>query len=75
MDKPDGGSAFPVVGMQQRSDQQFIGVFANGMTLRDYFAAQVLNGRLADSNADMSRHDRVVEAYGIADLMLKERAK
>ncbi len=32
-------------------------------TLRDQFAMAVLNGRLSDSSADMSREERVADAY------------
>jgi hypothetical protein len=67
-----GGQAFPM------------GIHAfEGMTLRDYFAGQALIGLAAAMNsADRRRHrDGLADgreasvAYGIADAMLKERAK
>ena len=79
MDKDDGGSAFPVVGMQQRGDQQFVGVFANGMTLRDYFAARAITalvtlaGTRFSANKEQADDDARI-AYQYADAMLKARA-
>ncbi|TYD05500.1 hypothetical protein NHG68_15440 [Enterobacter sp. Z1] len=48
----------------------------SGMTLRDYFAANVINGILSDPNAglledDLSRYANI--AYKAADAMLKAR--
>lgn len=37
----NGGSAFPLMGMDYRNGQQFQAVYQNGMSLRDYFAAIV----------------------------------
>ena len=46
------------------------------MTLRDHFAAVVLNALLTWSNAcDISPESHAVAAYGLADAMMKERAK
>lgn len=47
-----------------------------GMTLRDYFAAKVINGILSDPNAglledDLTRYANI--AYKAADAMLKAR--
>ena len=53
----------------------------NGMTLRDYFAAQALKGLLAGGFADTIPHDDVEGgrqaacfAYQYADAMLKARS-
>ena len=71
-----GGPAFPLAdscceyGGTNRSD-------ANGMTLRDYFAAKAMQGLIA-SNDDGAgdRIDEIPEyAYVIADAMLKARAQ
>jgi hypothetical protein len=74
MDKEikDGGAAFPVVGMDQRGGQSFIGVFQNGMSLRDWFAGMAISG-LTQQHWDF---DSVIKyTYKIADAMLKEREK
>lgn len=50
------------------------GLVIQGMTLRDYFAAQILNRR--DFNDDyMSRDEWVAICYQYADAMMKERIK
>lgn len=73
----DGGSAFPVVGMQQRANQEFLGVFQTGMTLRDYFAAKAMQGMCANGDADNYEdfEDMAGVAYQMADAMLTERQK
>lgn len=62
-------SAFPVPATE------FHGM-DSGMTLRDYFAAKVINGILSDPNAglledDLTRYANI--AYKAADAMLKAR--
>jgi len=60
--KPDdGGRAFPV----------FVedGLYQQGMTLRDYFAAAAI----AATNPKRTPLGRAVEAYQIADMMLDHR--
>lgn len=72
----DGGPAFPVVGMQQINGQGVIGVFANGMTLRDYLAAKALQGLLRVNrphDIGALRQEYADEAYLLADAMLKAR--
>jgi len=68
----DGGPAFPVVGMDQRGEQQFSAVFNGGMTLRDYFAAHA-------SEKDIEFHrtgpSREAARYAFADSMLAARKK
>jgi hypothetical protein len=44
-----------------------------GMTLRDYFAAKVMQGMLACPATDGYRHDYAKWAYEYADAMLKAR--
>lgn len=70
-EKDNGGPAFPV-GFQQGESIAMKG----GMTLRDYFAAKVIQGLFAcpiqpQSDPEMYARD----AYAVADAMLKERAK
>lgn len=71
-DKDDGGAAFPT------STDCY-----GGLTVRDWFAAQALNGMLAHSTRYQPRqgsfgtwHNAIsVEAYEIADAMLAERER
>ena len=47
-----------------------------GMTLRDYFAAKVMQSMVSSETFfNISSDDLVIESYKIADLMLKERVK
>lgn len=67
-----GGPAFPC-------DWDYIGSSreaANGMTLRDYFAAKALQGLLAQSGGNAIGSDYglgAVWAYQMADAMLESR--
>jgi hypothetical protein len=72
MSADNGGSAFPTRNPEAYSEQ--------GMTLRDYFAAQVAVGAMSaywngDRVNDPSFNDVAKQAYGIADAMLKARTK
>lgn len=71
-----GGPAFPIQGHSTRNGQGFQLVMADGMTLRDYFAASVI-GHLAASplRQEMTIEHDASYAYRIADAMLKERSK
>ena len=52
------------------------GAAADGLTVRDYFAANVLSGWLASfDSAECDEEGLVVFAYRLADAMMKERAK
>ena len=71
--KDDGGPAFP---------HSRLGSDADGMTLRDYFAAKTLSGLLAGLDRDARRFmEREAEpaaamakaCYTMADAMLKAR--
>ncbi|MCM7422330.1 hypothetical protein M8R61_21240 [Enterobacter hormaechei] len=64
-------SAFPIPATEYHG-------MDSGMTLRDFFAAQVINGIISDPNAallqgDLLRHARV--AYKAADAMLMARER
>lgn len=68
--KNTGGTAFPLI--ENRTDE----VVNPGMTLRDYFAGQALQGLISglpdsDCGIDGFAHD----AYMYADAMLEEREK
>lgn len=85
--RPDGGPAFPV-GMNTQHNQYACAV---GMSLRDYFAAQVMTGVTSAmlTNPDAAegfmanakdasitmQRALAVYCYAIADAMLAERAK
>lgn len=70
----DGGPAFPVV-FWDKDAMKFLN---DGMSLRDYFAAKVIQGMVADPNVtNMKLFIEVapIQAYKVADAMLAERAK
>ena len=57
-------TAFPIVASSKE-------IVEEGMTLRDYFAAQCLSGLCARDPFDAKQIANI--AYGIADAMLKQR--
>lgn len=59
----DGGPAFPGYHL------------APGMTLRDYFAGQALQGLCADSELSTTQQRMAKWCFEVADAMLAERAK
>lgn len=63
----NGGPAFP----STLTDDT---LHVPGMTLRDYFAAQAMQGYTA-GKYDLYPHEKAEKAYKIADRMLEERAK
>lgn len=71
MSDKTGGPAFPIVEPPTAGHS-----VTPGMTLRDYFAAKVMQtlvmGHLADS-LDWNAHEEADIAYQIADAMLKAR--
>lgn len=66
----DGGPAFPH--NKELSDGSFS--YHSGMTLRDWFAGQALNGMLSESD-DYSFEGAAKASYEQADAMLAERSK
>lgn len=68
--RDDGGPAYP-----QTMDHCRAAVMGipQGMTLRDWFAGQVMAGLMADSEVDMPPEEYAACAYRNADAMLKER--
>lgn len=76
MSKDNGGPAFSGT-YSARSDQgrgPVVEMHDKGMSLRDYFAAKAMQGRLAVSGyVDFDQGAEM--AYKMADAMLKERAK
>ena len=75
MDKQkDGRSAFPMIESDTHGDGRVFHFSTGGMSLRDYFAAQVLNGMLAsDVKRELKVSEMVRLAYKIADAMIAER--
>jgi hypothetical protein len=70
-EKLNGQRAFPWCG--DLNDCPTINL---GMTLRDYFAAAALQGIVQNTDIyTADENQQSVEAYRIADAMLKERAK
>jgi len=76
MEKDTGGQAFPLpLGSETVEGQE-------GMTLRDYFAAKVMQGVMASGTAIQigtnHKHgmlDMAVAFYSMADAMLEARAR
>ena len=64
--KHNGGPAYPTVAGQT--------VYSNGMSLRDYFAGQVIASVKAWHPADKQGKSAAVIAYEIADSMLAARS-
>ncbi|CAM7712442.1 hypothetical protein [Citrobacter portucalensis] len=70
MSNKTSGPAFPELGnVGCNSDWQS----ESGMTLRDYFAAKAMQGRLANPDWLCSDDRTATEAYQIADAMLRAR--
>ncbi len=63
MNKETGGPAFPFKGAINDS---------SGMTLRDYFAANAMQGLLA-SEVNLPMESFAIRAYKMADAMMKAR--
>ena len=75
--KDDGGPAFPRPAYTTyghpggAKDHPAV----KGMSLRDYFAGQALQGMMANPEKDYYAVDAAREAYAYADAMLAERSK
>ena len=65
----DGGPAFPV-SIPGCGDNG-----ASGMTLRDYFAAKIMQGFASDPTLDWTASGTATVAYKWADAMLEARTK
>lgn len=76
MEKDTGGTAFPLpLGSETVEGQE-------GMTLRDYFAAKVMQGAMASGTAMQigtdhreAMLDMAVAIYSMADAMLEARGR
>lgn len=73
--KKDGGAAFPVAMSEQTSTNQYCAPFQEGMSLRDYFAAQMLP-KIGVGWPNMENRDSLAtQAYQMADAMIEARKK
>lgn len=81
--KDDGGTAFPFQSdlICATGKNQGKALATPGMSLRDYFAAEAMNGICSNADESLptipsSRHDLIAKsAYSIADAMLKARGE
>lgn len=74
-DKPENPPAFPW-NQHQNEDGTWDQDGEQGMTLRDYFAAESLGGFLSHPECTASSPENDAKwAYKYADAMLKERSK
>ena len=71
-DDANGGPAFPcdVFDPDVRGPEQW-----EGMSMRDYFAAQVIGHLVGDKDSMTTIQQDVASAYKVAAAMLAERAK
>ncbi len=72
MDKNDGGPAFPHVNPNYDGNWD-MNPQRGGMSLRDWFAGQAMQGMLAGGVKPDSPEDLAMGAYMAADAMLSER--
>ena len=81
-DKPENPQAFPIQGLANLPNDQFVWP-EPGMTLLDWFAGLALQGRLAAEPQQLAEDETAFcnsylcmakEAYGLATAMLAERA-
>ena len=69
-EKIENPNAFPT--LQQHGDLQTWSTY-EGMTMRDWFAGQALQGLIANSNTKNTGNELIVTSYKIAEEMLKQR--
>jgi len=71
----DGGPAFPAETVELPSTPRLEAtrIYYTGMTLRDWFAGQALQGLLADPGRLLGGSSVAITAYEYADLMLEKR--
>ena len=72
----DGGPAFPVVKVSfNTADNTIKANEANGMTLRDYFAAKAIPSLIRQIGYGETLETAVSKAYQIADILLQQRER
>lgn len=79
-EKQTGGPAFPMVDpfvVKCPKNEAEAQRLAEGMTLRDYFAAKAMQGELASQHPETGEYNNLdalaVLSYRVADAMLKAR--
>lgn len=71
----DGGSAFPIAATEKRSGSVTVrSPGSKGLSKRDWFAGQALVGVMKE-RPEATADEIASSAYGIADAMLRHRAK
>ncbi|HHS9967651.1 TPA: hypothetical protein ACTW6G_002929 [Raoultella ornithinolytica] len=73
MSKETGGQAFPRQQWEYDGQNNVLQYQDEGMTLRDYFAAKAMQGRLSNPDWLCSDERTAIDAYRVADAMLKAR--
>lgn len=68
----NGGPAFPYSGVHKGEKVNLI-VDSHGMTLRDYFADKAMQARLSNPQWIASDERTALDAYQVADAMLRSR--
>ena len=68
----DGGPAFPVP-LELNANDETIQPESSGMTLRDWFAGQAMNGWVSCSETAGEKKDAAGFAYKMADAMIEAR--
>lgn len=74
----DGGPAFPVPMVPIDNTGGFVSVQFGGMTLRDWFAGQCMQGASASTQNEIDERGAEIiarESYRMADAMLKARSR
>jgi len=72
----DGGPAFPISHPGITPKNEIAASQMIGMTLRDYFAGQALQGILSNPSFDsITPREYASDAYGLADSMLAARER
>lgn len=76
MSNKTGGRAFPCDSIVERDEVGHLHGFevsSGGMTLRDYFAAKAMQARLSNPQWIASDERTALDAYQVADAMLRAR--
>lgn len=72
----DGGPAFPIVeSVECESGNRDMDCMARGLSKREWFAGQVLQGLLADTEFNVGPEEAATTAVRYADALLKELSK
>jgi len=71
--KHDGGPAFPFGQISEKTGFPVNGFYDPGMSLRDYFAAKAMQSILTTIADEHWRAGVAIDAYAMADAMLKAR--